>query len=236
MNIQDRERDVLKKNLPSALGKIHLLKQPCQDNTELNISLSMLNTFMIQTGKQHRKPISLPPAPRLVLRSQMRAAGSTPGLCSTSLRLGSPHVGRGSKKGPHLPPESLTAAFQDRKRNKPKISLPGGANRGHCEHAARGDKGTHTPNTLGVWITWGSTRKGWMQTFGATLFGRRRAPRETHPAKTSFLPVPSKHACRLQVGERGQAATRALGLKASIPEQLSAARDAQHSPCTAPTA
>lgn len=72
-----------------------------------------------------------------------------------------------------------------------------------------------------------------MQTFGATLFGRRRAPRETHPAKTSFLQVPSKHACRLQVGERGQAVTGALGLKASIPEQLSAARDAQqpmHSP------
>lgn len=51
MNIQGREKDVLK-NLPSALGKIHLLKQPCQDNTELNISLSMLNTFMIQTEKQ----------------------------------------------------------------------------------------------------------------------------------------------------------------------------------------
>lgn len=135
------------------------------------------------------------------------------------------------KKGSHLPPESLTSAFQDRKRNKPKISLPGGAKRGHCEHAARGD--THTPNTLGAWITWGSTRKGWMQTFVATLFGKRRAPRETHPAKTSFLQVPSKHACRLQVGERGQAATGALGLKASIPEQLSAARDAQqpmHSP------
>lgn len=191
----------------------------------------MLNTFMIQTGKQHRKPISLPPAPRLVLRSQMKAAGSMPGLYSTSLRLGSPHVGRGSKKGSHLPPESLTSAFQDRKRNKPKISLPGGANCGHCEHAARGN--THTPNTLGAWIMWGSTRKGWMQTFGATLFGRRGAPREMHPAKTSFLPVPSKHACRLQVGERGQAATGALGLRASIPEQLSAARDAQqpmHSP------
>lgn len=111
--------------------------------------------------------------------------------------------------------------------------MPGVANRGHCEHAARGDKGIHTPNSLGAWITWGSTRKGWMQTFVATLFGKRRAPRETHPAKTSFLQVPSKHACRLQMGERGQAATGALGLKASIPEQLSAARDAQqpmHSP------
>lgn len=99
--------------------------------------------------------------------------------------------------------------------------MPGVANRGHCEHAASGD--TQTPNTLGAWITWGSTRKGWMQTFEAILFGRRGAPRETHPAKTSFLPVPSKHACRLHVGERGQAATGALGLKASIPEQLSAA-------------
>lgn len=59
MNIQDRERDVLK-NLPSALGKIHLLKQPCQDNTELNISLSMLNTFMIQTEKQLKTYFTLP--------------------------------------------------------------------------------------------------------------------------------------------------------------------------------
>lgn len=54
MNIQSQERDVLKKkNLPSALGKSHLLKQPHRDNTELNISLSVLNTFMIQTAKQH---------------------------------------------------------------------------------------------------------------------------------------------------------------------------------------
>lgn len=193
----------------------------------------MLNTFMIQTGKQHRKPISLPPAPRLVLRSQMKAAGSAPGLCSTSLRLGSQRVRKRLEEGLPSPPRSLNYTFQDRKRNKPKISLPGGANRGHCEHAARGD--THTPNSLGAWITWGSTRKGWMQTFGATLFGKRRAPRETHPAKTSFLQVPSKHACRLQVGERGRAATGALGLKASIPEQLPAARDAQHSPYIAPT-
>lgn len=145
--------------------------------------------------------------------------------------LGLPTCRKRLEEGLPSPPKSLNYAFQDRKRNKPKISLPGGANHGHCEHAARGD--THTPNSLGAWITWGSTRKGWMQTFGATLFGKRRAPRETHPAKTSFLQVPSKHACRLQVGERGQAATGALGLKASIPEQLSAARDAQqpmHSP------
>lgn len=74
MNIQGRERDILK-NLPSALGKIHLLKQPCQDNTELNISLSMLNTFLIQTEKQHRKPISLSCTPWLVLDSQIKAAG-----------------------------------------------------------------------------------------------------------------------------------------------------------------
>lgn len=32
MNIQDRERDALKKNLPPAFGKIHLLKNLCQDN------------------------------------------------------------------------------------------------------------------------------------------------------------------------------------------------------------
>lgn len=111
MNIQDRERDVLKKNLPSALGKIHLLKQPCQDNTELNISLSMLNTFMIQTGKQHRKPISLPPAPRLVLRSQMKAAGSTPGLCSTSLCLGSQRVRKRLEEGLPSSPRKFNFCF-----------------------------------------------------------------------------------------------------------------------------
>jgi len=86
MNIQDRKRDVLEKKHPSALGKIHLLKQPCQDNTELNISLSMLNTFMIQTEKQRWKPISVSPTPRLILDSQIKAASYISGLSMSTQR------------------------------------------------------------------------------------------------------------------------------------------------------
>lgn len=84
----------------------------------------MLNTFMIQTGKQHQKPISLSPAPRLVLRSRIKAASSTSGLCSTSLRLGSQGVRKGLEEGPPISPKSLIYAFQDRKRNKPAQHIP----------------------------------------------------------------------------------------------------------------
>lgn len=82
MNIQDREKRGAekKKIFLLLLGTIHLLKLPCQDNTELNISLSMLNTFMIQTEKQRWKPIALSPAPWLILDSQIKVASYISGL------------------------------------------------------------------------------------------------------------------------------------------------------------
>lgn len=125
MNIQGRERDVLKKkNLPSALGKIHLLKQPCQDNTELNISLSMLNTFMIQTGKQHQKPIPLSPAPWLVLGSRIKAARLHVWALLDIAAPGFPRRKEGSRRRTPISPKSLIYAFRDRKRNKPAQHIP----------------------------------------------------------------------------------------------------------------
>lgn len=64
-----------------------------------------------------------------------------------------------------------------REINQPSTSLPGGENPGCRElgqAAGAGGKGTHTPDVPGAWIIWGSSHQGWMQTFGATLSGRRR--------------------------------------------------------------
>lgn len=84
----------------------------------------MLNTFMIQTGKQHQKPISLSPAPWLVLRSRIKAARLHVWALLDVAAPGFPRRKEGSRRRTPISPKSLIYAFRDRKRNKPAQHIP----------------------------------------------------------------------------------------------------------------